>query len=295
MRLCFLAHAQGQEPGMTAAANFLIGLRRWWAALLLFGFLTLMSLYPFVFVIFTAFKTKRAYSRDPVGPPTEPTLEYLEQALGAGNMLGYLSNSLIVVGAAVILLLIIASMAGYALSILKFRGSHLILLGIVCLLAIPAAVVMIPIYRTVSQLGLLNTHLGLVLTYTALQLPFSVYFMTSFYNGLPNEIIEAAQMDGAGRFHVFRTIALPLGLPALSAMATLNFLWLFNELLFGLLLMQQDEVRTLPVGLATLQGQNTTPVPLLASGLLISLVPVLIVFFIAQRELARGLTLGAVK
>lgn len=280
---------------MTAVADMLNGLRRWWAALLLFGLLTLMSLYPFVFVIFTAFKTRRDYARDPVGPPWQPTLEYLERALGAGNMLGYLANSLIVVGAAVVLLLIIASMAGYALSVLKFRGSHLILLGIVCLLAIPAAVVMIPIYRTVSQLGLLNSHLGLILTYAALQLPFSIYLMTSFYNGLPREIIEAAQMDGAGQFHVFRTIALPLGVPALSAMATLNFLWLFNELLFGLLIMQQDEVRTLPVGLATLQGQNTTPVPLLASGLLISLVPVLIVFFIAQRELARGLTMGAVK
>lgn len=272
-----------------------LNLRRWWAAWLLFGVLTLMSLYPFVFVTFTAFKTKRAYAQDPVGPPWEPTLEYLERALTTGNMLGYLANSLIVVVAAVLLLLVIASMAGYALSILKFRGSNLILLGIVCLLAVPAAVVMIPIYRTVSQLGLLNSHLGLTLTYTALQLPFSIYLMTNYYNGLPREIIEAAQMDGAGHTHLFRTIALPLAVPALSAMATLNFLWLFNELLFGLLIMQGDEVRTLPVGLATLQGQNTTPVPLLASGLLISLVPVLVVFFIAQRELARGLTVGAVK
>ena len=213
-------------------------LRRWWAAWLLFGVLALMSLYPFVFVTFTAFKTKRAYAQDPVGPPWEPTLEYLERALTTGNMLGYLANSLIVVVAAVLLLLVIASMAGYALSILKFRGSNLILLGIVCLLAVPAAVVMIPIYRTVSQLGLLNSHLGLTLTYTALQLPFSIYLMTNYYNGLPREIIEAAQMDGAGHLHLFRTIALPLAIPALSAMATLNFLWLFNELLFGLLIMQ---------------------------------------------------------
>ena len=270
-------------------------IERWGLSWALLGGLTLLSLYPFIFVSFTALKTKKAYAADPVGPPLQPTLEYLERALTTGNMLGYLLNSLIVVGAAVLLLLVIASMAGYALSILKFRGSHLILVCIICLLAVPAAVVMIPLYRTVSQLGLLNSHLGLTLTYTALQLPFSIFLMANFFNGLPREIIEAAEMDGAGRFHVFRTIALPLSGPALSTMATLNFLWLFNELLFGLLLMQDDEKRTLPVGLATLQGQNTTPVPLLASGLLISLVPVLVVFFIAQRSLARGLTVGAVK
>jgi multiple sugar transport system permease protein len=273
----------------------LIALRRWALPWLVLGVLTLMSIYPFVFVTITSFKTRRNYAADPVGLPSEPTLEYLERALSAGSMPTYLLNSLIVVGAAVVLLLIIASMAGYALSVLKFRGSGLILLGIICLLAVPAAVVMIPLYRTVSQLGMLNSHVGLALTYTALQLPFSIYLMTSFFNGLPREIIEAARMDGAGQWRVFRAIALPIGAPALATMATLNFLWLYNELLFALLLMQDADKRTVPVGLALLQGQNTTPVPLLASGLLISLVPVLVVFFVAQRELARGLTVGAVK
>lgn len=273
-----------------------IGLvRRWGLSWLLLGGLTLLSLYPFVFVTFTAFKSKKAYAADPVGPPWEPTLEYLERALTSGNMLGYLWNSIIVVGAAVLLLLVIASMAGYALSVLKFRGSGMILLGIICLLAVPAAVVMIPLYRTVSQLGLINSHLGLILTYTALQLPFSIYLMTSFFNGLPREIIEAAKVDGAGQARVFTSIAMPLAKPALSTMAVLNFLWLFNELLFGLLIMQDDQNRTLPVGLAALQGQNTTPVPLLAAGLLISLLPVLAVFFFAQRSLARGIIVGAVK
>jgi ABC-type glycerol-3-phosphate transport system permease component len=273
-----------------------IGLvRRWGLSWLLLGGLTLLSLYPFIFVTFTAFKSKKAYAADPVGPPWEPTLEYLERALTSGNMLGYLWNSIIVVGAAVLLLLVIASMAGYALSVLKFRGSGMILLGIICLLAVPAAVVMIPLYRTVSQLGLINSHLGLILTYTALQLPFSIYLMTSFFNGLPREIIEAAKVDGAGQARVFTSIAMPLAKPALSTMAVLNFLWLFNELLFGLLIMQDDQNRTLPVGLAALQGQNTTPVPLLAAGLLISLLPVLAVFFFAQRSLARGIIVGAVK
>lgn len=270
-------------------------LLRWAPGWLLLVVLTATSLYPFVFVATTAFKSTRNYARDPIGLPDPPTLDFMLRALTTGNVPAYLLNSLIVVGVAVMLLLILSSMAGYALSVLRFRGSQLVLLGVVCLLAVPAAVVMIPLYRTVGQLGLMNSHLGLILTYTALQLPFSIYLMTSYFNGLPRDILEAAEMDGAGPFHRFRTIAVPLAFPALSTLATLNFLWLFNELLFALLLMRDDANRTLPVGLATLQSQLSTPVPLLASGLLISLVPVLVVFFVAQRELARGLTVGAVK
>jgi ABC-type glycerol-3-phosphate transport system permease component len=270
-------------------------LLRWAPGWLLLVVLTVMSIYPFVFVATTSFKTTRNYARDPLGLPDPPTLDFMMRALTTGNMLAYLTNSLIVVAVAVVLLLVISSMAGYALSVLKFRGAQLVLLGIVCLLAVPAAVVMIPLYRTVGQLGLMNTHAGLILTYTALQLPFSIYLMTNYFNGLPRDILEAAEMDGAGAFHRFRTIAVPLAFPALATLATLNFLWLFNELLFALLIMRDDVNRTLPVGLATLQSQISTPVPLLAAGLLISLVPVLVVFFIAQRELARGLTVGAVK
>ena len=257
--------------------------------------LTVLSLYPIVFVAFTAFKTSKDYVLDPLGFPRAPTLEHMQRALTAGNVGVYLVNSLIVVGAAVVLILILAAMASYALACIRFRGADALSLVIVCLIAVPAAVVMIPLYRTVGWLGLINSYWGLVLTYTALNLPFSIYLMTAYFNGVPRAILEAATMDGAGEFRIFRSIAVPLSGPALSTLATLNFLWLFNELLFGLLILQDNFRRTLPVGLATLQGQHTTPVPLLASGLLISLAPVLLVFFFAQRHLARGLTVGAVK
>lgn len=268
---------------------------RWVPSLGILGILTILSVYPLIFVTVTAFKSAREYAANPLGLPSAPTLEHMRRALDAGNVDVYLLNSLIVVGIAVVLLLALASMASFALSCIRFRGSEALSLGIVCLLAVPAAVVMIPLYRTVGQLGLINSYWGLALTYTALNLPFSIYLMTAYFNGLPKAILEAATMDGAGPFRVFRSIVLPLSKPALSTLATLNFLWLFNELLFALLILQDDAKRTLPVGLATLQGQHTTPVPLLASGLLISLIPVLIVFFVAQRHLARGLTVGAVK
>lgn len=268
---------------------------RWAPSLAVLGTLSLLSLYPIVFVAITAFKTTKDYAADPLGLPPSPTFDHLQRALTTGNLDAYLANSLIVVAIAVVLLLVLASMAGYALSCLKFRGSEALSVGIVCLLAVPAVVVMIPLYRLVGQLGLINSYAGLALTYTALNLPFSIYLMTAYLNGLPRAILEAAMMDGAGQLRVFRSIVLPLSKPALGTLATLNFLWLFNELLFALIILQDDDKRTLPVGLATLQGQHTTPAPLLAAGLLISLGPVLLVFFFAQRHLARGLTVGAVK
>jgi multiple sugar transport system permease protein len=190
---------------------------------------------------------------------------------------------------------VVASLAGFAIAHLRFPGRAILLIGIIGLMAVPAAVLMIPLYRTVGQLGLIDTYPGLILTYAALNLPFSIYLVASYGAGLPREILEAARVDGAGLWATFRRIAVPLSYPALATLVTLNFLWLWNELLFGLLILQDPAKRTLQVGLATLQGQHTTPIPLLAAGLLVSLGPVLIVFFASQRNLARGLTAGAVK
>ena len=272
--------------------------RRWARAapgLLLLSLLSVTTIYPLLFVAITAFKSEAQFAADPLGLPAPATLDYLERALEVGRVGEYSLNSLLVVGSAVVIIAAVASLAGFALAQLPFPGKSIVLIGIVGLMAVPAAVLMIPLYRTVGQLGLINEFCGLILTYAALNRPFSIYLVASYLAGLPTEIIEAARIDGAGPWRVFRSIALPLSRPALATLATLNFLWLWNELLFGLLILQDPAKRTLQVGLATLQGQHTTPIPLLAAGLLVSLGPVLIVFFASQRNLARGLTAGAVK
>lgn len=268
---------------------------RWLPALLLLGAVAISAVYPLVFVALTAFKTEAQYAADPLGVPDPATTAFLERAIAAGNLGQYTLNSLLVVGSAVAIIAVVASLAGFALAHLRFPGRATLLIGIVGLMTVPAAVLMIPLYRTVGQLGLINTYPGLILTYAALYLPFSIYLVASYGAGLPREVLEAARVDGAGLWATFRRVALPLSYPALTTLITLNFLWLWNELLFGLLILQDPAKRTLQVGLATLQGQHTTPIPLLAAGLLVSLGPVLIVFVLSQRNLARGLTAGAVK
>jgi ABC-type glycerol-3-phosphate transport system permease component len=268
---------------------------RWLPALVVLGLLSISTIYPLVFVGLTALKTTSNYAADPLGLPDPFTTEFLERAIEAGNLGQYMLNSLFVVGSAVAILTVAASLAGFALAHLRFPARGILLIGIVGLMTVPAAVLMIPLYRTVGQLGLINTYPGLILTYAALYLPFSIYLVASYGAGLPREILEAARVDGAGLWATFRRIAVPLSRPAIATLVTLNFLWLWNELLFGLLILQDPAKRTLQVGLATLQGQHTTPIPLLAAGLLVSLAPVLIVFLLSQRTLARGLTAGAVK
>lgn len=267
----------------------------WWVG---FGVLSLMAasaIYPLVFVALTAFKTESGYAADPVGLPSPATLEFLGRALVAGRVVDYTLNSLLVVSASVAVVVAVASPAGFALARLRFPGRRILLIGIVGLMTIPAAVVMIPLFRLVGQLGLVNTYPGLILVYATLNLPFAIYLVAAYVGGLPKEILEAAEVDGASLFGQLRSIVLPLSIPALATIVTLVFLWLWNELLFGLLILQDPNMRTLTVGLATLQGQHTTPVPLLAAGLLISMGPVLAVFLVAQRHLARGLVAGAVK
>jgi raffinose/stachyose/melibiose transport system permease protein len=154
---------------------------------------------------------------------------------------------------------------------------------------------MVPIYVEIVQLGLLDTYWSVILLYTALNLPFNVYLMTAFFRALPDELIEAGIMDGASIHRVFVQVLLPLARPALATLCIFNFLWAWNEFLFALLLLSSDSVKTLTVGVLSLQGRFTTDYPALMAGLLITSLPVIGVYLIFQRHLVRAIVAGAVK
>jgi ABC-type glycerol-3-phosphate transport system permease component len=160
---------------------------------------------------------------------------------------------------------------------------------------LPSSTIMIPLFRTVQQLHLLDRVAGLTLVYCALQLPFSTYLMSTYFRRVPKEVVEAARVDGAGPWRTLVEVCLPLVRPGLLTLVTLNFLWLWNELLYALLINQNNSHRTLMVGLALLNGEHSTAVPLIAAGLVFALVPPLVVFGFFQRNLAEGVTAGAVK
>jgi len=253
------------------------------------------AIYPVIFILVTALRSDEDYGRSSIGLPRAVTLDNFKDAWNRANLSTYAINSVIVVTVAVVLLTTVAALAGFAFAQLRVPFGRSLLGSMVALMIVPPSVLMIPIFKLVSDLELLNKYTGLVLVYASLNLPFSVYLMTTYMRGIPFEIVDAARVDGASKFRTFISIALPLSRPGLATLATLNFLVLWNELLFALLLLQTDDKRTVMVGLSILTGQYLTSVPVIAAGLLFSMIPPLLIFALFQRDLVRGLTAGAVK
>lgn len=265
-----------------------------WIALAL---LAISTIYPVLFVAFTAFKTDAEYLVNKLGPPRDATMANWDLTVSSANLGSGVLSSFIVVSASVLLLLVTSTLAAHVLTRmgLSVRTSGMIMGLVVALMMMPKAVLMVPIFRMVGQVGLFNSFVGLVVVYVAMQLPSAIYLMSSYYSSVPQELVAAAHVDGASDLQVFWRVALPLVRPGMLVVATLNFLWLWNELMFALLLLPDASRRTLMVGLAALRGQHTTPIPNLSVALLIGIVVPLVIFVFAQRRLVEGLTQGALK
>ncbi|MEN3278964.1 MAG: multiple sugar transport system permease protein [Solirubrobacteraceae bacterium] len=279
----------GPESGRIGRGVSILGV---W---LLLAALALSTLYPVVFLTLTSFRTDSDYLRSPIGLPKAWTLDNISHAYSGSEIGHYALNSFIAVSIAVLLLTVVTCLAGFAFTQFEFPLRRAIFVVVVGMMALPPSVLMIPIFKVILDLNLLNKRTGLVLVYTSLNLPFSIYLMSSYMRSLPSELIHAARVDGAGTLRILWSIVLPLVRPGLLTLVTLNFLILWNELLFSLLIMQDEQGRTIMVGIAQAQGQYQTHVGVIAGGLLLSMIPPLLIFALFQRDLARGLTAGALK
>ena len=257
--------------------------------------ISLSTIYPLVFMPMSALKGEPEYIGNPYGWPRQPTFDNFVNAWRYGKFGMYLGNSFAVVVAGVVLSWAVCSMAGYALSHMNFRGRRAMFFAILGTMMIAPQVIFIPLHSMLNQLGLINMRIGLVLVYVTLGAPFGTYLMTSYFRGIPKELVEAAEVDGAGHLRILWHVMLPVAKPAIMTLGIFNFLWMWNELLFALLILKDDEVRTLMVGVANLRGQYTTNIPYLSAGLFLAALPVLIVFLIFQTQLTKGMTMGAVK
>jgi multiple sugar transport system permease protein len=253
------------------------------------------TIYPFLFVVMTALKDRKEYLFNRYSLPSEPTLTQFVNAWRYAKVGHYLGNSAIVVISAVVLSWMVCCMAGYALSHLRFPGRRVAFFAILGSMMIAPQVILIPLYSMLIKLDLLNRHAGLILVYVTFSVPFGTYLLTSYFRGVPGELVEAAQVDGANHLQILWRVMVPIAKPALVTLGIFNFLWMWNELLFALLILQEEPVRTLMVGVANLRGQYTTNIPLLSAGLFLAATPVLLVFMAFQTQLTKGMTLGAVK
>lgn len=264
-----------------------------WAASVPMMLLALSCVYPVYFAINNALKDRRGYIMDRFGMVTDPSIENFVTAWGRARFSEYFFNSVTVTVGAVVALLVVSSLAGFALAVLRFPARKLIFGVILASLMIPVQVVLVPFYQTIVALDLLNTRIGLILSYTAFFLPFSTYLMTSFYAALPRELVDAARVDGAKFLQVWWYIMLPMGKPALLTLGILNTLYCWNDVLISLLVLQDE--RTLMVGIAALRGEYTTNVPLLSAAIVLGAAPIVLVYVFFQRKIVAGIATGAVK
>jgi multiple sugar transport system permease protein len=257
-----------------------------------------ITLFPILWMISTSFKPVDAlFNMPPEWVPKNPTIQSFRNLFKPGSFfLKYFVNSFIVCASATLVTVFVASLAGYAFSRFRFRGSRFAMFIILVSQMFPIVMLLISIFTLFLKLRLINTYPALLLTYTGFALPFSVWMLKNYFDTLPREIEEAAYIDGCDRFRVLTKIVYPVTGPAILSVALFVFLVGWNELMYALTLTNTDTMRTIPPGLVvTYQGQYQVYwSEMMAASLLVS-IPIILLFIFMQRYFIQGMTMGAVK
>jgi multiple sugar transport system permease protein len=254
-------------------------------------------LVPIYWMAATSLKSNKEITQDGTLFPHAPSFDNYRHLFSEREFGAFLTNSLAVTFASVLVALAAGSLGAYAIARfrLRFGIERWVGLALLTLRIVPPVVILIPVYLLMLRLGLLDTWLGLIITYTALNITFCVWMMESFFREIPVDLEEAAMVDGDSRFTAFRKVTLPLAAPGLAATAIFAVIVTFNEFLFALVLTATPRARTMPRGTATLIGRIDTDWASMAAAGVVGALPIVIFALLVQRHLVRGLTLGAVK
>lgn len=254
----------------------------------------LVALVPIVWLVLGSFKTPTELSaRPPLLLPESWGLSNYTDALTRFDFTTYLFNSTVVTIAATVLTLAINSMAAYALAKYNFRGKNGLFLLTLATIMIPLQVILIPVYQVVASLGMVNTLWGLIIPAAAT--PTGVFILRQYMLSIPDELIEAARVDGSGEFRTFIQIVLPMCRPALAVVAILSIMWRWNDFLWPLVVAQSETVYTLPVALARFTAEETVPFNLIIAMSVVSILPVIILFLFFQRQIVTGIANTGIK
>tara|TARA_Y100000815_G_C13289771_1_gene480327 strand:- start:44 stop:895 length:852 start_codon:yes stop_codon:yes gene_type:complete len=254
-------------------------------------------LLPLIGVLLTSFRSLADInSGNYWGWPTEFALvENYTQVFTVTPMIQYFINSLVITIPTVVGTLTLSSLAGYSLAKHRFRGNFLIFALFIAGNFVPAQILMIPVRNLTLNLGVYDTKMGLILFHTAFQTGFCTFFLRGFIKEIPHELVESARIEGASEFRVYWNIILPLLLPALAALAVLEFTFIWNDYFWALVLVQGDEARPITLGIQALRGRWTASWHLISAGSIVAALPPVIMFFMLQKHFISGLTMGAIK
>jgi multiple sugar transport system permease protein len=268
-----------------------------WAHLVLYVALigvAILILMPFAYMLSTAFKTRAEVFTQPVRwIPKKPDFDNFRAALDAYPIGRYFVNSLIVGTSVTLLNLVTCSLAGYGFAKFPFMGRNLLFGVVLATMMIPLSSMIIPLFLVVKWLGWVDTYWGLILP--AGTSAFGIFLMRQHMAAIPDDLLDAARLDGAGEPRIFASIVLPLSKTALSSLAIFIFMWNWDSVLWPLLVATGDRYRTLPLGVALFESSYGTNYPQLMAVALLAMLPVLIVFLVLQRNFVEAMTLSGVK
>jgi len=255
-----------------------------------------VMIFPFLDLVSTAFQSQTyVLAVPPVLIPPQPTIQNFVEAWQSNHFALFFQNSLVVAVTTTILAVLVSAMLAYGLARFEFTGKSAVFYAMLVTMMIPSLMLIIPQFMLAKALGLRNSLAGLVLVYVSMNIPLNTFLLRGFFEQLPRELEEAALIDGAGQFTIFFRIALPLSTPAIATVAIFTFLAAWDEFTWALTAIDDPLKRTLPVAIATFQGEHLTEWGLVFAASLIAIVPVIIVFVSLQRYFVKGLTSGAVR
>jgi raffinose/stachyose/melibiose transport system permease protein len=256
---------------------------------------TFLMLFPIIIMVFNGFRTNMEIFQSPFAIPDFSNLGNFLAIWNETNFLRYLFNSFLVTGSSIVLILVLGTMAAYAIARYEFFGASFILLFFIAGLTLPLKLAIIPLFILMRDLGILNNQLSLICVYVAMGLPSTVFILTGFIRTLPSELEDAARMDGASELRIMWSVMLPLARPAMVIAAIQNLVPIWNDFFFPLVFIQNDALKTLPQGLTAFMGEYTTNWGVLFAGLTLSAAPITIIYIILSRQFINGMTSGAVK
>lgn len=256
--------------------------------------LCVIALGPGYLMVTGSLKTQAEFLDNPWALPGNPGVDAYRTTFN-DQFTQWLFNSVLVTFFAVVLTMVVAALAAWGLVNWPFRGRDTILGITVSLMVVPPVVLLIPLFQVGARLGWISTFRIVILIYVGLMLPFSIYLLANFFRTIPVSLLEAASLDGASPFQVFRRIVLPLSGPPVATLVVVNLLWAWNELLLALVFLQADEKKTLMVGITGFQSRYSLDIPTVMAGMVVATLPLVAAYMFGQRFFIRGLTAGGLK
>ena len=257
--------------------------------------LALVAFLPILTLFFNSFKTTPEIGSNPLGIPQVWHVENYIEAWQVGNYGTILRNSIIITGGTIMGVLVLAGLGAFALARLKLRGSDLMAFYFLVGTSVPAQLYIVPLFIMWRDLNLINTHLGLIIIYCGLSSPFATYLLRSYLISLPEEFMEAARIDGASNWQIFRQIILPLSWPGFVTVALVVGLSSWNEFLFAVTFLNNPDLKPISTGLYAFQSRYSRDWGLTNSGAVIMILPIIVLFLFLQRRFIEGLTQGGLK